>query len=77
MKADKVRDYDNTELASEIQQAKEQLFRLRFQLGMGQTEGLKKYRGLRKDQARLLTVQRERELHPETAPAEKAKKKGK
>lgn len=77
MKADKIRDYDNTELAAELQQSREQLFRLRFQLGMGQAEGLKKYRALRKDQARMLTVQRERELHPELAPAEKAKKKGK
>ena len=40
----------------------EQLFRLRFQMGMGQTDGLKKYREVRKDKARLLTVKREREL---------------
>jgi len=32
------------------------LFRFRFQMGMGQMEGLKKYRALKKDRARMLTV---------------------
>ncbi len=41
-------------------ETQEQLFRFRFQMGMGQTEGLKKYRMLRKDKARLLTVMREK-----------------
>ena len=46
---------------------------------MGQTDGLKKVRGMRKDRARILTILRDRELHPETAPepAPKKKKKGK
>ena len=35
---------------------REQLFRLRFQLSMGQVDGIKKYRALKKDLARLLTV---------------------
>jgi large subunit ribosomal protein L29 len=35
---------------------REQLFRLRFQLSMGQADGIKKYRALKKDLARLLTV---------------------
>lgn len=60
MKADKVRELDENELRVEISQAREQLFRLRFQLSMGQTDGLKKYRELRKDLARLLTVERQR-----------------
>ena len=38
------------------------MFRLKFQMTMGQTDGVKKYRLLRKDKARMLTVQREREL---------------
>jgi ribosomal protein L29 len=29
---------------------------------MGQSDGLKKYRGLRRDRARVLTILREREL---------------
>ena len=43
-----------------MQETQEQLFRLRFQLGMQQTEGLKRYRILRKDRARLLTVMQEK-----------------
>ena len=69
MKADKVRDIDSKELERQLHDSRDQLFRLRFQLAMGQTDGLKKYRALRKDRARMLTVLREREL----AEAEKGK----
>jgi large subunit ribosomal protein L29 len=40
----------------------EQRFRLQFQKNMGQTDGLKKLRAMRKDKARMLTILREREL---------------
>ena len=43
-------------------EAADQLFRLKFQLKMGQTTGLKKMRELRKDLARIKTIAREREL---------------
>ena len=56
MKATKYRELDVAELERQTQDTQEQLFRLRFQIGMGQTEGLKKYRNLKKDRARLLTV---------------------
>jgi large subunit ribosomal protein L29 len=36
------------------------MFRLRFQLAMGQTESLNKLRQVRKDRARLLTIMREK-----------------
>ncbi len=62
MKASKVREMDQVELSNQARDAEEQLFRLRMQIQMGQNEGLKKYRGLRKDRARLLTVMREREI---------------
>jgi large subunit ribosomal protein L29 len=62
MKADKVRGMNEKELDVQLREMDEQLFRLRFQMGMGQTDGLKKYREVRKDKARLLTVKREREL---------------
>jgi large subunit ribosomal protein L29 len=39
----------------------EQLFRLRFQWAMGQTESLNKMRELRRDRARLLTIMHEKE----------------
>ena len=74
-KVDKVRDLDNAELANRDKEAREQMFRLKFQLAMGQTDGIKKYRLLRKERARVLTVVRERELHPELAPAPLPKKK--
>ena len=41
--------------ASEAEMS-EQMFRLRFQWAMGQTETLNKMRELRKDRARLLTI---------------------
>ncbi|HLI04448.1 MAG TPA: 50S ribosomal protein L29 [Terracidiphilus sp.] len=40
----------------------EQLFRLRFQVSMGQNDGVKKLRQLRKEIAQIKTVAREREL---------------
>ncbi len=55
MKADKIRGLDSAEIERQLQDAQEQLFRLRFQMGMGQLEGLKKYRILKKDRARMLT----------------------
>lgn len=60
MKASKIRELDSNELTAQLKEQEEQAFRLRLQLGMGQTDGLKKYRALRKDRARLLTIQRER-----------------
>ena len=78
MKIEKIREIDNEELTRQSNDSREQMFRLRFQLTMGQTDGLKKLRQLKKDRARMLTTLRERELHPELAPAPKAgKKKGK
>ena len=65
MKAQKVRDLDETELKNQLGAMDEQLFRLRFQMSMGQMEGLKKLRSLRKDRARMFTIQRERALAAE------------
>lgn len=61
MKASKVRELDGGELRKQVDDTNEQLFRLRLQMNMGQFEGLKKYRALKKDRARMLTVLRERE----------------
>jgi large subunit ribosomal protein L29 len=60
--ADKARSLDETELQKQLRDGKEQMFRLRFQMSMGQMDGLKKTRALKKDRARMLTVLREREL---------------
>jgi len=77
MKADKVRELDSNELRNQSDGLREQAFRLRFQMAMGQMDGLKKLRTIRKDRARMLTILRDRELHPETAPEPVAKKKKK
>ena len=86
MELEKIRNLGANELKHEEQQASEQLFRLRFQMRLGQTEGVKKLRGLKKDIARIKTIHRERELglkvsahgHAEDAPAKKtAAKKSK
>ena len=62
MKSQKVRDLDDTELRRQLGEMDEQMFRLQFQMSMGQTDGLKKVRIMRKDRARIYTILREREL---------------
>ena len=62
MKSQQVRDLDEQELRTQVSDIQEQLFRLRFQMSMGQTDGLKKVRNMKKDLARIYTVLREREL---------------
>ena len=61
MKAVKLRELDAVELDRQATDIQEQLFRIRFQMSMGQAEGLKKYRNLKKDRARMLTLVRERQ----------------
>lgn len=62
MAAEKFRQIDTAELKRQLTESEEQMFRLRFQIGMGQTDGVKKFRELRRDRARMLGVIREREL---------------
>jgi len=69
MKAEKIRGIDTADLTRQVHDAQEQLFRLRFQMGMGQNEGLTKYRALRKDRARMLTVLKEKGVDVVSAPA--------
>jgi len=72
MEAEKIRNLTDEELRQQERDLNDQLFRLKFQLGMGQTESLKKIRGLRRDIARFKTVTRERQLSkPEAAAARK------
>src|SRR6185369_3556464 len=69
--ADKARGLDAAEITKQLREASEQMFRLRFQLSMGQADGLTKLRNLRKERARMLTMQRERELGKADTPAAK------
>jgi large subunit ribosomal protein L29 len=70
MEVEKIRNLSDEELALEGRKVAEQLFRLRFQMKLGQTEGVKKLRDLKKDVARINTIARERELgiHDTVAP---------
>jgi large subunit ribosomal protein L29 len=74
--AEKARGLDKAELNKQLRESAEQIFRLRFQMSMGQMDGLKKVRSLRKERARMLTVMRERELAPEPSGAVGKTKKG-
>jgi large subunit ribosomal protein L29 len=60
MKVDKIRNLTDVELNNQEHELADQLFKLKFQLNMGQTESLKKIRGLRKDIARVKTIVGER-----------------
>ena len=62
MKKDNLRSLDPAEMRNKLTEIDEQSFRFKFQMSMGQTEGLRKLREMRKDRARLLTYLREREL---------------
>jgi large subunit ribosomal protein L29 len=65
MKAQKVRDLYENEMRQQLSEMDEQLFRLQFQMSLGQMDGLKKVRAMRKDRARIHTILRERELAAE------------
>ena len=75
MDVEKLRNLTDAELLHQQRELNDQLFRLKFQLKMGQTESLTKIRGLRKDVARIHTVMREKQLgiarpHGAAAPVE-------
>jgi large subunit ribosomal protein L29 len=62
MELAKIRSLSDEELLHQEKTSGEQLFRLRFQVSMGQNDGVKKLRQLRKEIAQIKTVSREREL---------------
>ena len=68
MKKDQLRGLDPAEMHQKLAEIGEQTFRIRFQMSMGQTEGLKKMREMRKEKARLLTYLRERQIEAAKAP---------
>jgi large subunit ribosomal protein L29 len=69
--AEKLRNLSSAELVHKQGELQDQLFRLKFQLRMGQTESLKKIRGLRRDLARVKTLARGRVLGTEPGEMEK------
>ncbi len=61
-RAEKFKQMNASELENQQRELTEQVFRLRFQLTTGQSEGVKKLREARKDLARVKTMQRAQEL---------------
>jgi len=62
MKANEIREMTYTELSSELQELKSQLFKLRFQSVTSQLENPMEIKKVKKDIARVKTVMRELEL---------------
>ena len=56
----KLRDMSVDEINTQAADMRAQMFQLRFQWVMGQTEALKKIRELRKQRARMETILREK-----------------
>ena len=76
MELEKIRNLSDAELSSQEKTAAEQLFRLRFQVSLGQNDGIKKLRQLRKEIAQIKTVARERQLGVRGASQDAEPKQG-
>jgi large subunit ribosomal protein L29 len=62
MKASELRELTDEELRQRGQELVEELFNLRFQLATGQIENVGRISAVRRDMARVKTIQRERQL---------------
>lgn len=62
MKALDLRNQTYTELAEKLDESKEELFNLRFQLATNQLDNTVRLRQVRREIARIRTVMREQEL---------------
>jgi large subunit ribosomal protein L29 len=70
---DKIREEGATELEARHKDLVEQIFRLRFQLTIGQAEALKRLRQAKKDLARVKTLLRAQELSAGAKPVKAGK----
>ena len=62
MKADEIRDMSDEDMSQKLASLKEELFNLRFQHATGQLENPMRIKAVKKDIARIKTIQRQREL---------------
>ncbi len=62
MKAEEIRDWENSEIDARLGELKEEQFRLRFRNATMELENPRILREIRRDIARLKTILREREL---------------
>ncbi|WP_414627973.1 50S ribosomal protein L29 [Euzebya tangerina] len=60
--AEELRELSDSELDEKLEEYKSDLFNLRFELATGQLDNYKRLKMTRRDIARVMTVQREREL---------------
>lgn len=70
MKANELRELSDAELVEQIDEHKEELFNLRFRLATGQLDNVRRLQEVRRDLARVRTIQRERELDAVATHAE-------
>lgn len=69
MTASELRELPDDELRQKLADDKEELFNLRFQVVTGQLDDPRRIRNVKREIARILTVQREREIALERAQA--------
>ncbi len=62
MRAVEIRTMSDSELEEALENARQEVFNLRFQLAIGQLSDTSRMKAVRRDIARLKTVRREREL---------------
>ena len=62
MKAEEIRDWEDTEIQARLKELREEQFKLRFHGSMMEIENSGLFGQIRRDIARLKTVLREREL---------------
>jgi large subunit ribosomal protein L29 len=65
MKAKELRERSDTDLRKQVDDARQELFNLRFQAASGQLADQQRMRQVRKDIARLETLLKERQLAQE------------
>lgn len=63
MKAEQLRELSDEELRQKEEELTAQLFKLRFQVAIGQLENPQKLKLTRRDIARIQTIKREREIN--------------
>lgn len=62
MKAEEIREWDNTEIEARMKELREEQFKLRFAGATMELENPRLLRNIRRDLARMKTILREREL---------------
>ena len=62
MKASEIREMSVEEMNEKLTSLKEELFNLRFQLAVNQLDNPTRIKAVKKDIARIKTIQRQREL---------------